>query len=56
MKNFLQELDVKQDKYVLFCDGQSAIHLAKNSSNHSRSKCIDVRYYWTRDVVNSKLL
>ena len=26
MKNFLQELGMKQEKYVLFCDSQSAIH------------------------------
>ena len=46
MKNFLQELGMKQEKYVLFCDSQSAIHLAKNSSYHSRTKHIDVRYHW----------
>ena len=56
MKNFLQELGMKQEKYVMFCDSQSAIHLAKNSSYHSRTKHIDVRYHWTRDVVSSKLL
>ena len=56
MKNFLQELGMKQEKYVLFCDSQSAIHLAKNSSYHSRTKHIDVRYHWIRDVVSSKLL
>ena len=56
MKNFLQELGMKQEKYVLFYDSQSVIHLAKNSSYHSRTKHIDVRYHWIRDVVSSKLL
>jgi arginyl-tRNA--protein-N-Asp/Glu arginylyltransferase len=56
MKNFLQELEHKQEKYNLFCDNQSAIHLAKNSSFHSRTKHIDVRYHWIREVVSSKLL
>ena len=51
-----RELDMKQEKYVLFCDSQSAIHLAKNSSYHTRTKHIDVRYHWIRDVVSSKLL
>ena len=32
MKNFLQELGMKQENYNLFCDSQSAIHLAKNPS------------------------
>lgn len=56
MKRFLQELGLKQQQYVLFCDNQSTIHLAKNSSFHSRSKHIDVRYHWIRDTLNDKLL
>ena len=30
MKNFLRELGMKQEKFLLHCDNQSAIHLAKN--------------------------
>ena len=56
LKKFLQELGLKQERYVLHCDSQSAIQLSKNSSFHSRSKHIDVRYYWVRDVLNDKLL
>ena len=56
LKKFLQELGLKQERYVLHCDSQSAIHLSKNSSFHSRSKHIDVRYHWIRDVLNDKLL
>ena len=46
VKKFLQELGFVQDKYLLFVDSQSAIHLGKNSTFHSRSKHIDVRYHW----------
>lgn len=56
MKKFLEELGFKQKRYVIFCDNQSAIHLGKNSSFHSRSKHIDVRYHWIRDVLDEKLL
>ena len=56
MKIFLLELGFKQDRYVLFCDSQSAIYLGKNSAFHARSKHIDVRYHWIRDVLNSKLM
>lgn len=56
MKKFLQELGQNQESYVLHCDSQSAIHLSKNSTYHSRSKHIDVRYHWIRDVLENKLL
>ncbi|XP_057432549.1 germacrene A acid 8-beta-hydroxylase-like [Lotus japonicus] len=56
LKKFLQELGFVQDKYLLFCDSQSAIHLGKNSTFHSRSKHIDVRYHWIRDALDAGLL
>ena len=56
MKKFLHELGQKQEKFTLFCDSQSAIHLSKNSAFHSRSKHIDVRYHWIRDVLEAKEL
>ncbi|CAL1383495.1 unnamed protein product [Linum trigynum] len=56
LKKFLQELGIKQERYVLYCDSQSAIHLCKNPTFHSRSKHIDVQYHWIRDVLEEKLL
>ena len=32
LKRLAGELGFEQDKYVLFCDNQSAIHLSKNAS------------------------
>ena len=56
MRNFLEELGLQQEKYVVYSDSQSAIHLSKNLTFHSRSKHIDVRYHWIRDVLESKQL
>ncbi|KAM3381937.1 hypothetical protein P3S68_007510 [Capsicum galapagoense] len=56
MKRFLGELSCAQERYVIHCDSQSAIHLGKNSIFYGRSKHIDVRYHWIRDVLDSKLL
>ena len=56
MKKLLQELSLKQEGYTVYCDSQSAIHLSKNSTYHSRSKHIDVRYHWIRDVLEMKEL
>lgn len=56
MKRFVCQLGFSQKKYALYCDSQSAIHLAKNSTFHAKSKHIDVRYFWIRDVLDAKLL
>ena len=55
MKKFLQELGLQQERYLLYCDSQSAIHLSKNPTFHSKSKYIDVRYYWIHDALEMKL-
>ena len=55
-KNFLQELGLKQEKYILYYNSQSIIHLLKNPIFHSRSKHINVRYHWVRDALEIKLL
>lgn len=54
MKNLLLQLGIDQESYVLKCDNQSAIHLAKNSTFHSRTKHIDTRYHWIREVLEEK--
>ena len=56
MIKLLEELGLKQEKYVVYSDSQSIIHLSKNSTFHSRLKRINVRYHWIRDVLESKQL
>ena len=34
-----------QDSVQIYCDSQSAIHLAKNHRYHKRKKHIDIRYH-----------
>ena len=55
MKKFLQELGLHQERYLLYCDSQSVIHLSNNPTFHSRFKHIDVRYHWIRDALEMKL-
>ena len=43
-EKILRKLGLKQEKYVVYNDSRSVIHLSKNSTFHSRSKHIDVRY------------
>uniref|UniRef100_A0A2N9EH16 Integrase catalytic domain-containing protein n=1 Tax=Fagus sylvatica TaxID=28930 RepID=A0A2N9EH16_FAGSY len=56
MKRFLQDLGLKQDEYVVHCDSQSALDLSKNSTYHSRTKHIDVRYHWLRLIIDQQLM
>ncbi|MCO5550458.1 hypothetical protein L7F22_003945 [Adiantum nelumboides] len=41
---------------VLHCDSQSAIQLARNPVFHSKTKHVDVRYHFIRDVLEDKCL
>lgn len=50
LKRFLHKLGIKQERYVIHCDSQSAFDLSKNVMYHSRKKHIDVRYHWLRQA------
>ena len=54
MKDFIRELGIRQEEYRLYCDSQSAIHLAKNAAYHSRTKNIQRTYHWIRERVEDK--
>ena len=41
---------------MLGCDSQSAICLAKNARFHLRTKHIDVRYHFIREVLDDDLI
>jgi hypothetical protein len=42
----------EQEKYVLFYEKKSAIHLSKNGSFHLIPKHIEIRYRWIQDMMN----
>ena len=45
------ELGKKHDMGMLYSDSQSAIHLAKNSAFHSRTKHIHLKYHFIWSVL-----
>jgi len=51
LKGLVAELSLVQLESTLRCDSQSAIHLMKNQRFHERTKHIDVRFHFIRDVV-----
>ena len=55
-EGLLTELGFKQEKNILYCDSQSAKHLAKNSAFHSRTKHIGLRYHFIRSLLEDEVL
>ncbi|KAK2396392.1 secreted RxLR effector protein [Trifolium repens] len=56
MKQMLSEYNVEQDVLTLYCDKTSAINISKNPIQHSRTKQIDVRHHFIRDLVEDKVV
>ena len=54
LQGLIGEFGVKQDSVIILSDSQSAIHLTKNQGYHERTKHIDVRLHFIREVVGSK--
>lgn len=51
LKGLFGELDESRNVTTVFCDNQSAIFLAKDQMFHDRTKHIDVRYHFVREVI-----
>jgi hypothetical protein len=49
MRQTLRDYDYKLSKVPLQCDNESAIRMADNPIEHSRTKHIDIRYHFLRD-------
>ncbi|KAH9671430.1 hypothetical protein KPL70_017375 [Citrus sinensis] len=56
MKQMLADYGIVQDILTVFCDNTSAINISKNLVQHSRTKHIDIRHHFIRDLVESKTL
>ncbi|KAM7461045.1 hypothetical protein LguiA_029166 [Lonicera macranthoides] len=53
LRGLVSDLGLKPEKVVVHCDSQSAIHLAKNQVHHGRTKHIDVRYHFIREIIEN---
>ena len=51
LQGLLDDLGVEQALLKINCDSMSAIYLARNQVYHARTKRIDVRYHFVRDIL-----
>ncbi|GJW06494.1 hypothetical protein Tco_1568917 [Tanacetum coccineum] len=54
LRGLLEELGVKLNTVAVNCDNQGAIHLSRNHVFHERTKHINVRYHFIREVLEAK--
>ena len=51
LKGLFGDLSIQLQIDTLFCDNQSAIFLTKDQMFHERTKHIDVRYHFVREII-----
>ena len=56
MKKVLTDYGISQDSMVVYCDNSSAIDISKNLVQHSKTKHIEIRYHFIRDLVERKIV
>ena len=57
LRNILEEVHFKQQgPTLIYCDNSSTIKLSKNPIMHGRSKHIDVRFHFLRDLSNEGII
>ena len=53
LRGLVSELGLQQDVLVIFCDSQSVVHLTRKSKYHSRTKHIEIKHHFIRDIVDT---
>ncbi|XP_075670339.1 secreted RxLR effector protein 161-like [Castanea sativa] len=56
MKKLLSDYEISQDIMVVYCDNSSTIDISKNLIQHSKTKHIEIRNHFIRDLVERKIV
>jgi hypothetical protein len=56
LKHMLDDYGLDSNILTMFCDNLSAINISKNPVQHSRTKHIDIRHHFLRDMVDKGLI
>ena len=54
VKNFERLMQAQDGTTTIYCDNKSTIALSKNYVIHKRTKHIDTRYHFIRELVNNR--
>ena len=52
LKGLLTELKVLEHEVMIYSDNQIVIHLCKNPVFHEKSKHIQVKYHFSKDMIS----
>jgi hypothetical protein len=56
MKKILEDYGFSQETITAYCYNSSAISISKNLVQHSRTKYIDIRHHFIRDLVELNIM
>ena len=53
-QNLLNELNQNINQIIIYTDNKAAIHISKNNLINPKSKHIDIRYHYIRELINKR--
>ena len=56
MKKLLGDYGLSQQTMVVYCDNSSVIDISKNPVQYSKTKHIEIRYHFIKDLVERKVV
>ena len=56
LNSMIRDYGISRETMVMLCDNMSAINISKNPVQHSRTKHIDIRYHFIKDLVEQKII
>ncbi|XP_073277629.1 uncharacterized protein [Primulina huaijiensis] len=56
MNQMIEDYGLKNEPLIMYCDNSSAINISKNPVQPSRTKHIDIRHHFIRDLVEKGLI
>ena len=56
MQKILHDYDICQEHLTIYCDNTNVINISKNPVQHSRTKHIEIRHHFIRELVEDSTL